>query len=61
MIKTIQNVQTVLNFSKKTNLNFVETRFQPRSQSLPKDLISNVVKRDGWKLKLRFTLIIIKK
>jgi len=28
-IKTIQNVQTVLNFNKKKNLNFVGTQFQP--------------------------------
>jgi len=34
-IKKIQNVQIVLNFSKKKNLNFVGKRFQPRSQTLP--------------------------
>jgi hypothetical protein len=32
-IKTIQNVQTILNFSKKKIMNFLETRFTPRSQT----------------------------
>jgi hypothetical protein len=33
-IKTIQNVQTILNFSKKIKkLNFLKTRFAPRSQT----------------------------
>ena len=36
-IKTIQNVQTILNFSKKKNN--LGTRFEPRSQTLPKYLI----------------------
>jgi hypothetical protein len=39
-IKTIQNVQTVLNFSKKKKLNFIETQFQPHSQTLPKIFFS---------------------
>jgi hypothetical protein len=34
-IKTIQNIQTIINFNKK-NLNFLETRVEPRSQTLPK-------------------------
>jgi len=34
-IKTIQNVQTILNFSKK-KLNFLGTQPQPRSQTFPK-------------------------
>ena len=33
-IKTIQNIQTILNFNKK-KLNFLETQPQPRSQTFP--------------------------
>jgi hypothetical protein len=35
-IKTIQNVQIILNFSKKTILNFLVTQVEPRSQTLSK-------------------------
>jgi hypothetical protein len=31
-IKTIQNVQTILNFSRKKNSNFLGTRIKPRSK-----------------------------
>ena len=34
-IKTIQKIQTILNFSKKKNSNFLGTRVEPRSQTLP--------------------------
>jgi hypothetical protein len=34
-IKTIQNIQIILNFSKKKNLNFLKTQPQPRSQTFP--------------------------
>jgi hypothetical protein len=33
-IKTIQNIQTILNFSKKQILNFLGTRFSPRFQTV---------------------------
>ena len=36
-IKTIQNVQTILNFSKK-NSNFLGTRVEPRFQTLSKEV-----------------------
>jgi hypothetical protein len=36
-IKTIQNVQIILNFSKKKNLNFLKTQPQPRSQTFPEE------------------------
>jgi hypothetical protein len=35
-IKTIENVQTILNFSKKKKSNFLEKQVQTRSQTLPK-------------------------
>jgi hypothetical protein len=38
-IKTIQNVQTILNFSKKKISNFFGMQVEPRSQTLPKHSI----------------------
>ena len=35
-IKTIQTIQTILNFSKKKKSNFLGTQPQPRSQTSPK-------------------------
>jgi hypothetical protein len=34
----IQNVQIILNFNNKKNLNFLGTQVEPRSQTLPKFL-----------------------
>jgi hypothetical protein len=34
-IKTIQNIQTILNFNKKKILNFLKTQSQPRFQTIP--------------------------
>jgi len=46
-IKTIQNIQTILNFSKKKNSKFLETQTQPqpRFQKYHKKFPRNIV---GW-------------
>jgi len=55
-IKTIQNVQIILNFSKKKNSNFLGMRVEPRSQTLPysiRNCDSNLFWENlSWKYKL---------
>jgi hypothetical protein len=53
-IKTIQNVQTILNFNKK-NFNFLKTQVEPRSQTLPKFTLAELF--NNYKVKFFLRLL----